>query len=194
MGRGGTDGGLASRCIALAMATLALSCPACKEEPSHFDRIVASAKSVEPPAPPPTKDFVFPAMSGLPAKEVIPTVNRASKESPPGQEGKIDEWLRGFQLPVVLVGPTRKFASDIGTLTCHFRDKALQCGIPAKIPEKHKFFVTSSLTCIGAGGERELGHRHTRIGHRQAIFVLDLTAQQRPVGFVVHGLARRGRL
>ncbi|MBI5534067.1 MAG: hypothetical protein HY898_15200 [Deltaproteobacteria bacterium] len=139
--------------IALVVVAVAMGAsPACKKEESQFERIVASAKSAEPPPPTP-KDFVFPAMSGLSARDLIPTVNRARKESPPGQEGKIDEWLQGFKFPVEPIGPTKKFASDIGSVLCHFRDKTLQCAIQAKIPEKHKFFVTSSLTCLNAKGE-----------------------------------------
>jgi hypothetical protein len=135
---------------ALALSTLVPF--ACKKEERRLDQIIASARASAPEPPPPSQPFDFPSASGLPPNQIIPTVNRAARESPPGQDNRIDEWLQGIHVPVDLLGPTRRFASDVGGLSCHYREKKLACAIAAKLSESAKFFVASSLQCLDATG------------------------------------------
>ena len=134
------------------VGSVALACLACKKEPSKLDILIESAKPVEAPPPAP-KDFAFPAMSTLTPKQILPVVYQASKEPVPGQDAKIDAWLRDFKLPVQVRGPTKKFASDFEPMVCHYRDRTLLCVIAGKIAEASKFIVTSNLTCLNDKGE-----------------------------------------
>jgi len=140
--------------LGLAALAITVALPiACKKEESHLDKLIASATATASAPPIPIAPFVFPAASGLPSGQIIPTVNRASRESPPGQDDRIDEWLRGVTVPVDLLGPTKKFASEVGGLACRYREKKLECAIPAKLPTSAKFFVASSISCIDSSGK-----------------------------------------
>ena len=141
-----------ARSVAVLVAAASGLTVGCKKEPTLVEKIIESAQAPEPSAAPP-KDFVFPAMSAAAPKQVIPIANRAAKESPPGQESRIDAWVQQFKLPVVLVGPTRKFASEVGPLGCRFPSKSLQCSIPAKLGTANKYFVASSLSCLDDKGQ-----------------------------------------
>jgi hypothetical protein len=136
--------GLASLALAAAATT------ACKQEETKLDRLIAAASATPPP--PQEKPFVFPAASGLPPGQIIPVVNRAVQQFAPGQENRIDEWIRGVSVPVVLLGPSEKFVSEVGPLTFRYREKQLESSFPAKFPATAKFFVDSSISCIDASG------------------------------------------
>ena len=141
----------------IALLTGAIAVPmeaGCQSENHGGAPVAASTQPSAQPTPSARLAFTFPAASGLPPGEIIPTINRAASNLPAGQDGRIDEWLRGISLAIELLGPTKKFASDFGTPQCRYVAKVMQCSITAKLAENSKFFVTAKLACIDKDGKQ----------------------------------------
>ncbi len=144
---------LASGCLVAALIAGAIGTAGCKKDESKLDKIIASAQAPASAPPAPTTPFAFPSASGLPPSQIMPTVYRAERDSPPGQEDRIDQWLRGVSVPAEMIGPTKRFASDLSPLTFRYEAKTVQCAIRGRLAPSAKFFVTASLSCLDDTGK-----------------------------------------
>ncbi len=112
-----------------------------------------------PPTPvkasnaPKQEPFALPDPSTVKLEEIGPWVDRGRSKLPSKQIGKLDAWLKeAVHMPVEVRGESRKTLSETKELRCGYSDK-LTCSFPGKLSTRAKYFVASTLLCVGKDNE-----------------------------------------
>ena len=121
----------------------------CEETKPAPEPVASSSAEVEAVQEPP---FELPDPASVPLARVGDWVDRARARLPADQVEQIDAWLRkAVQVPVEIRGESRKTLSNVGNLTCGYKEK-MACSFPATLSKNAQHFVASTVVCIGKDG------------------------------------------